>query len=411
MILSEAANSNYDDFKNNVNYLINGNDQESLKNLRTYLQECRNNEFSNFKNKVISFLKDCHQVRNTKKFKKFLGILVEQGILDRPKAEKCFSKIDDDNDLICLTPTAVKIILDNIQAQKGYFNEVSYDSCRSLEEGQKKIVNFLKDPSLNRFCLALGHCMESKGITSYHFTPIYIEKNKGKEKEHYRVVITDSRGLESYYSDQALYVLLKASMTMGISQDQFSIFVANRSRQTDLTNCAIFVIRDMVHLAQNSAEYLNFIEKQIDEPNLDFFTDMGLHASLDYSLFEYLPPAMMKVTQSLTKICLYDANVKIDTKNECDKVGEIEEFEDSDNQAKRDYQEENISGLKTVILKGDEPEDIDFLAAETNNNVEEQLRAANKILKVESDYEINVKVELLFRKYQLFLIKNEDLII
>ena len=77
-------------------------------------------------------------------------------------------------------------------------------------------------------------------------------------------------------------------------------------------------------------------------------------------------------------------------------------------EAKRDYQEEKIP---TVILKGDEPEDSDFLATETNNNVEEQLRAANKILKVESDYEINVKVELLFRKYQLFLIKNEDLII
>ena len=294
MILSEAANSNYDDFNNNVNNLINGNDQESLKNLRTYLQECRNNEFSNFKNKVISFLKDCHQVRNTKKFKKFLGILVEQGILDRPKAEKCFSKIDDDNDLICLTPTAVKIILDNIQAQKGYFNEVSYDSCGSLEEGQKKIVNFLKDPSLNRFCLAMRHCIERKGFTSYHFTPIYIEKNKDQEKEHYRVVITDGMGLENSYSDNALYVLLKASMAMGISQNQFSIFVANKSRQVDMTNCAIFTIRDMVHLAQNSAEYLNFIKKQINEPDLDFFTDFDSPASLYYSMFDYLPPAMRK---------------------------------------------------------------------------------------------------------------------
>ena len=126
-----------------------------------------------------------------------------------------------------------------------------------------------------------------------HTSPVLIEKTA----EGYHCIITDSLGAGNNYG----WVLASAlnKYLIGLNQSYQILSYIGLCRQSAPTNCPIFSLRDIVQFSKDPSLFERY--------RLSAEQCLQKHVDPHVLFFEQLSPAMMKTTQSLTKIQGYDA--------------------------------------------------------------------------------------------------------
>lgn len=260
-----------------------------------------------------------------------------------------FYKITDSYNFAKLSTLGCQEILSEINTKKKHFQYVSWIVCENAEDAENDFKQFLKASSLSqKKCFLIHHSLFD------HFTPVFMEQY---EPNKFRVIITDSLGYShdiQKYVPQILSSLKNALEDNKLTKDDFSIFVYDVERQKDDTNCCIFSIRDAIQFAKNP---LAVTERILNQKHFPAKITCSDNYSLDCFLFYFLPPEMMKVTQSLS------------------------------------------------LIKEDEKND----PLKEEGNIIKELEKKDKLIKSSSGIK-NAKIDLLFQKYLLSLMEKHSFI-
>lgn len=170
-----------------------------------------------------------------------------------------------------------KLILDEITAKKE-----STLPIRVMNE--ENLADFLASSEpCSGFILGLT------GLT--HYISLFLQKREDGKVD---LISTDSCGV--WFIDNILGDLPK-DLPLG------DVYTSEVQRQADGVHCSVFAIRDLAVWMDLYAKGVNPVEMlKENSPDLHPDTLWGCKVNV----FSYLPPAMMKVTQSMTKIEAYE---------------------------------------------------------------------------------------------------------
>lgn len=133
-----------------------------------------------------------------------------------------------------------------------------------------------------------------------HLTPIYIES----EEQKLQLVMTDSMGIMGPYALPLCEHIETALSDTNI--ENYTLYLYSRKRQHDTTSCPIFSLRDVVQYSKTH-HFLQFVQVEADSKNSGNAQSLKKNQNVKHVIiFDNLPPAMLKTTQSLKFIKSYD---------------------------------------------------------------------------------------------------------
>lgn len=196
-------------------------------------------------------------------------------------------------DHIIMNPNGIRIVLDDLN-RKGSLKDLDiiiYDYIDELVANLKNVLlQMANKPGRQKQGMLVRQ--RYKGKQQYnHITPIVIEKtNEGK----FRILVTDSVAKKT--SALKLIKIVENSFKSTSLQNDIALYVhLGQKRQNDGANCPIFSMRDLVHTSQHFDEVMDWAEHRSTKMEETQFA---------YS-FNYLPPGMMKIAQSMSLVKEY----------------------------------------------------------------------------------------------------------
>ena len=196
-----------------------------------------------------------------------------------------------------LSTKGIRFILEDLKKKGSLTNKstsqdvqvFTCDAYENLVEKLSKSVEDMKSDKFDRCCFLLRQ-RKIPTDRSSHMTQISLRLEKNSSKQKFQIVITDSSGGNNKWIQDTTKKIDEI-----MKNEEYQVYeYRGVKRIQDHTNCAIFAIRDAVHMAQNFDENMQWIienSKALPEKN--------------HFQFLYLPLRMMQTTQSFSQIKNY----------------------------------------------------------------------------------------------------------
>lgn len=169
--------------------------------------------------------------------------------------------------------------------------------CDTYEQFEEELKKLAENPSDVRAGLIVrNQAKNDKTTLNLHVTPVYVEKTGSS----FRCSITDSLGSNQIYTNVIAAKINKQISTIAKDVQIFCYYDTSRQGKSDRTNCPIFCLRDLVQLSKYK-DPISLLEQSAQIFPADQQSKMP-----NIRYFGKLPPAMMKLTQSLSRIDGYD---------------------------------------------------------------------------------------------------------
>ncbi len=186
-----------------------------------------------------------------------------------------------------ITPEGTKILVEYLK-NKGSL-QIPCSVCADLPEFKTGIKSFVEGANKSAMCCIVKFPKE--GI--HHLTAIYVEK----DEQTLQFIMTDSMGIMGPYALPLCKHIETALSETGIKN--YNLYLYSRTRQHDTTSCPVFCLRDVVQYSKTH-HFLRFVQVEADSKKSQ---SLKKNPNLKHVIvFNNLPPAMLKTTQSLTFI-------------------------------------------------------------------------------------------------------------
>lgn len=205
---------------------------------------------------------------------------------------RIFREIEDYVSAELIKCDGVRIILDYLN-NKGAIR-INCTVCDHYESLSDQLLEISKMETFTG-SLIVRCCSEKDAYPDIHYAPIHIKKIKND----FQLVITDSVASEKKTYHLEIAKLIKKTLPSA------TVYAYGEPRQTDLTNCSIFSIRDVVEVAKNSKPLWELTKKSKPYKSESDDSLSGL------MIFNQLPPSMMKTTQSISKLEVYKSDKEV----------------------------------------------------------------------------------------------------
>lgn len=207
---------------------------------------------------------------------------------------RIFPEIEDDYvSAELIKCDGVRIILDYLNNKKGAIR-INCTVCDHYESLSDQLLKISKMETFTG-SLIVRCCSEKDAYPDVHYAPIHIKKTKND----FQLVITDSVASEKKTYHLEIAKLIKKTLPSA------TVYAYGEPRQSDLTNCSIFSIRDVVEVAKNPKPLWELTKKSKPYKSESDDSLSGL------MIFNQLPPSMMKTTQSTSKLEVYKSNKEV----------------------------------------------------------------------------------------------------
>lgn len=282
----------------------------------------------NERNLIIQDIKEGY-VMNPQTFQTLIKKLLSTKAIDN-KTHKYFHPLNHE----IISSGGLRIIIEEINKNKHYFENMPCVVCENLTEAQEMMTEALMDLSQMPEGGKRGFLMLNQGG---HVVPIYIQKTKMGQ-----FTILDTDTAFAMFGNILFVAIVHSLKKAQILPDQVSIvllFDENIARQHDSISCPIFSLRDLVQLAKNDS-VMDFVHSQNKIPFKQSFME-------DYKFyqFESTPPQMLNTTQSLSTLNDYDIEMAEKTDGH---ISIVEKLQESGKIAETD--DESVINAKVYLL-------------------------------------------------------------
>lgn len=197
-----------------------------------------------------------------------------------------------------LAHKGIELIIDYLRNKKSLPSDPCISVCKDRNTFTEILEKLVQNPNIENgytHSFIVAKADKNEYGLSAHVTPLFFIK----QPEGWQIVITDSTTdntniFEEKSSCQPLMQKIKDVEEK--FPDQFKVKVVNINvfwRQRDDHSCPIYALRDLVYFHRQGQEFLNKLtQDNITHKKFYFFTD--------------LPPELMKTTQSIKDIEIYD---------------------------------------------------------------------------------------------------------
>ncbi|MCE5316048.1 MAG: hypothetical protein LLG04_01620 [Parachlamydia sp.] len=203
-----------------------------------------------------------------------------------------------------LSPLGVEVMLETLK-QKGKLHDIPTHLCLAPEQAIGHLEQLANGAPGEKMSLVMryddGVNQSNEAVESIHYFAVIAEKSD----QGLRIAITDSFS-SNHYRSEVVDGIQERFTNLGIPCKVFVPKIVRHPetgreitfrRQSDSYSCPIFALRDISQFSQHP-EILDEIESHASPPETD--------DNVQVVPFERVPKALMKATQSLTKLADYD---------------------------------------------------------------------------------------------------------
>lgn len=215
-----------------------------------------------------------------------------------------------------LKPTAIQLVFDEL-SQKRSLRDLETTVCSTYSEFENSLLEVLTRaarPSFTRHALVFRHCTGNQQDDEQpHVSPIYVDK----QLDRIRIFSTDGGMLRTLEEERkkptwnkiiieiVKKVCEQAREELGLASFPAQLYVyTGERRHKDRINCPVFGIRDIVHMAQEPGISTRWIVDH-SQPHPHPYAE-------GVQMFTLAVPRMMKLTQSLTQLRKFQAELGFD---------------------------------------------------------------------------------------------------